>query len=264
MSARHFATTGTLILVGAIFGAAALGLELKRRSLSAELIRQTPAKSATIAPIAASIIPSVVATPNDRALDFDLAAALAAARRDVAALEHRAQRRHDEIAAESARRMATAFIIDPKNPDPERGFVMLESFQNVGRETPAAAFQTLIWAALKGDESMLADGLTLEDRAHARAEALVAGLPESTRRQFTPGKLAALWFEGSVVDVPAAQILRQTQLDATHVMLLTRGSVGGGPTVTLRKADSGWQLIVPEHGLETVQKKVIGSSPPLK
>lgn len=251
-----------------MFGAIALALEFQRRHLRAELAQVTSGNhsatpSADVGAVAtASANPTTAAATNVRT--FDIATALADSRREVAALEQHAQRRHEEIAADSARRMKTAFIIDPANRDPERGFVRLESFRNVGRDTPATAFQTLVWAALKGEEAFLADGLTLDDRARARAEVLIAGLPEAMRGQFTPEKLAALWLEDAVVDVPAAQILSQTRLDDTHVMLLTRGGIGGGTTLTLRKADSGWQLIVPEHGLEVVQKKVIGSSPPLK
>lgn len=225
------------------------------------------------APAAGDTAVSKSARPNDRAgsaarpsaggAGQTADAALAAARQEIATLEQHAEMRHTRLVAQSARRMATAFVTDPNNHDPERGMVLLENFRDVGRGTPAAAFQTLVHAALQGDTAALVQGLTLDDRARARAEVLLAGLPEEARAQLSPEKLAALWFEGTVVGVPAAQIVGRTTLDPTHVMLVLRGAIGNGNTLDLRVTKTGWQIIVPERALEAVQQKVIGSSPPL-
>jgi hypothetical protein len=184
------------------------------------------------------------------------------AREEVAALERQALERHTDILATSQRRMAEAN--QPANGrDPEQAMTKLEYFQNVGRDTPAHALQTIVWAAMKGDEPALNAGLVLEEKALERAKVLISRLPETTRNQMSPEKLAALWFEGTVLDVPAAQILRQETADDTHATLLTRGGIADASTLHFIRDSTGWQLIVPQHGLEVVQKKVLGSSPPL-
>jgi hypothetical protein len=189
-------------------------------------------------------------------------AAIEHARQEVAALEHHALERHAEILAASQRRMAEAN--QPANGrDPEQGMTKLEYFQNVGRDTPAHALQTIVWAAMKGDEPTLNGGLALDERALERAKVLISRLPETARNQMSPEKLAALWFEGTVLDVPAAQILRQELKDDTHAMLLMRGDIADASTLRFIRDSTGWQLVVPQHGLEVVQKKVIGSSSPL-
>lgn len=259
---RRVITLGSLLVVGLALVAAALALDARRRRLSAELVAVGHAAAPTSETrTTGTVTGASPATKTDASAD-DLA--VLAARRDVADLEQKAEQRHAEIAAQSKKRMATAFIVDPNNHDPAQGMVMLDTFQNVGRATPAAAFQTVVWAALKGEDATLAEGLTLDDRARARAEVLIARQPESARSQLTPEKLAALWLEDAVVDAAAANIVSQTRLDDTHVNLIVRGGIAPGHTLTFWQTDSGWRLVVPEAGLEAVQKKVIGSSPPLK
>lgn len=188
--------------------------------------------------------------------------ALERARQDVIELEQRAVIRHAEIVTAYRRRLAE-FSGEANGHDPEQAPTKLEHFQNVGRTTPSAAFQTLVWAALKGDEAAIAAGLSLDDRALTRAEVMLASLPDNTRAQSSPEKLAALWFEGTVVDVPAAQIIRQEPQDPTHTLLLVRGGLGDAQSLTMRLGSDGWQLVVPERALEALQKKVLGASPPL-
>jgi hypothetical protein len=189
-------------------------------------------------------------------------AALEQLRREAAVLETHARTRRAEIVTASKRRMADASA-PPTFHDPEQGFTRLEYFQNVGRATPAAAFQTLVWAALHGDDATLAAGLSLADRARARAAVLLASLPDDVRARSSPEKLASLWWDGTVLDVPAAQVIRQEKQDDTHATLLTRGGIGGSSTLHFRLSPTGWQIVVPETALESIQSKVIGYSPPL-
>jgi len=82
-------------------------------------------------------------------------------------------------------------------------------WKNVGRATPEAAFETALWAAAGGDIETLAGLLVLDADARAKAEALLASLPEAMQGQLvTPERLIALL---TAKDVPlgSAKILGQ-------------------------------------------------------
>ncbi|HVU35453.1 MAG TPA: hypothetical protein VHE61_18590 [Opitutaceae bacterium] len=250
------------LLVAAAFAVAVLRIDRHRRELTREAAHlrteqaATTEKRAALRRESAAVAHAVVENVRREA------AALKQARVEVATLEARALTRHSEIVAASKRRMAEASA-PPTSHNPEQGFTRLEYFHNVGRMTPAAAFQTLVWAALHGDDATLAAGLCLDSRAGARAAVLLASLPDDARAQSSPAKLAALWWDGTVLDVPAAQIIRQETQDDAHATLLTRGGIGGSSTLNFQLGPTGWQLVVPERALESIQSKVIGYSPPL-
>lgn len=180
----------------------------------------------------------------------------------VTLLEQAAARRRAEIQAASAARLEQAKR-PPHGTDPEQALTKLENFQNVGRDTPAHALQTLVWAAMKGDEATLTSGILLDEKATHRAEMLLARLPDGIRGQYNAEKLAALWFEGTVLDSAAAQIIREEPQDAAHAAVIVSGGIGDAGMLSFEHTANGWRLIVPQHGLEVVQKKVLGASPPL-
>jgi hypothetical protein len=250
------------LAVAAVFALTAFKLDQHRRELAREMDRVRAEKAVTEQKRAALERESAAVVHATAEIARQQTTELEQARRDVAALEQRALTHRAEIVAASKRRMAEASA-PPTSRDPEQGFTKLEYFQNVGRATPAATFQTLVWAALHGDESTLSAGLALDDRAHARAEVLLARLPDELRAQSSPEKLAALWWNGTVLDVPAAQIIRQETQDDSHATLLTRGGIGGSSTLNFRRSATGWQIVIPESALESIQSKVIGYSPPL-
>lgn len=259
---RRTLPTIFMVVIAAGFTLTALKLERHRRELTSETVRlraeeasvdkkraERRRESAAVARVAAE-------TTRQQAVELEQA------RREVAALEQHALARRAEVVAASQRRMAEASA-PPTSRDPEQGFTKLGFFQNVGRATPAAAFQTLVWAALHGDDATLAAGLSLDDRARARAAVLLASLPDDVRARSSPEKLASLWWDETVLDVPAAQVFRQEMQDDAHATLLTRGGIGGSSTLHFRLSPTGWQIIVPESALESIQSKVIGYSPPL-
>src|SRR5688572_27049191 len=68
-----------------------------------------------------------------------------------------------------------------QNRDPEAGLTRLENFRDAGQATPGAAFQTFVWAAMKGDEAKQAGMIAFVGAGRVTAEAIVAALPESDR-----------------------------------------------------------------------------------
>jgi hypothetical protein len=176
------------------------------------------------------------------------------ARGAVAELEKRAELRHVQLTAQAASdEHALA-----NNRDPNVGLARLEHFQDVGQATPRAAVQTLVWAALKGDDAALGRLLVLSDSTRARAEALIAELPEDSRVRWTPEKLVALYFSAVVTDVSAAQIASENIDQPRHAIVALRipGVEAAKAKIELRATAAGWQVIAPEDAIDVVRRRV--------
>lgn len=182
-------------------------------------------------------------------------------RAEVAALQQRAAELHGRLAAKGA---AEAEAL-ANNRDPQSGLTRLEHFRESGQTTPGAAFQTLGWAAWHGDAAALARVSTITAGARAKAEALIAGLPESARGQWSPEKLAAMFFTGAFGEVTAAHVVTETTQDPQHVALKVRIS-GGAKEATIpllaQRGSDGWQIVFDEKLLSAVQKKIANALPP--
>ena len=115
---------------------------------------------------------------------------------------------------------------------------------------------------------MLAQVSTLSPAARVKAEAFIAGLPDAGRAQWTPEKLAALFFTGVFTEVTAAQVLEGTEQDAQHATLnvLLKGD-SKSPTIPLhwQLGPNGWQVVVDEKYLGVVHHKIANAEgPPAK
>ena len=186
------------------------------------------------------------------------------ARAEIAEWEKRAAERSQQLAAKTTAESAAL----EANRDPQKGLTRLEHFHNLGQASPDNAFQTLGWAALKGDDATLAQVSIVSAAARAKAEALIAGLPESGRAQWTPEKLAAMFFTGALGEVTAAQVLAEDVKDPQHVALSVRLTGGGKETAIPLLAQlgaNGWQIVFDERMLGAVQKKIANAEgPPAK
>jgi hypothetical protein len=77
------------------------------------------------------------------------------------------------------------------------------AWKNAGKESPAAAAESLMWAADSGDLEVLANSILLDAAAREKAAAILARLPESSRQTYnTPEKLIELqiWLLKKVMD----------------------------------------------------------------
>ncbi len=106
----------------------------------------------------------------------------------------------------------------------ETGLMKVEDFQNVGASTPAAAFQTFIWACMKGDAETLAGLMILDPEAAALGEAYLKGLPEDMRRTYKSTEhLAGLMFAENILNIALeAQVLETTFKGDAKAMLRVR------------------------------------------
>jgi uncharacterized protein HemX len=172
------------------------------------------------------------------------------AKGELASLEKRAK----DLREQHLVRVAT----EANNRDPERGMTRLEFFQNVGRSTPAAALQTLVWAALKGDDAALASSLSVTGTAREKAEALLARLPENQRMKFhSPESLAALAIVGDILKTEALEVKGVTMTDATHATLaLRRPDSAKEAKIPMLLGAEGWRVVVPERAVDGLVRRL--------
>ena len=130
--------------------------------------------------------------------------------------------------------------------------VAAADWKNVGNATPAAAFETALWAGAGGDVDAFARMLVVfGGPAQRAAQALLDSLPASMRAQYgSPERLLAFL---SVRDVPlgAAQVRESTELkgwptpaQAMHVLLTAADGKSKDTTLVLMNSGDGWKLIV--------------------
>jgi hypothetical protein len=187
-----------------------------------------------------------------RAIQTDLARA----RFEVADLEKRAEagraRKLTQAASDTAALAASR--------DPTKGLTRLEHFQNVGSATPEAAFQTLGWAGMNGDETVLQSLVGLTDGARKAAETLIAGLPDHERVRWNPEKFAGMFFAELIIEVPAVHLLEtRLEADGQQATLLVRVPSAGNRDATQRvrmqRGAKGWQATVSERQIEQLRNK---------
>ena len=122
-------------------------------------------------------------------------------------------------------------------------------WRNAGQETPAAAFETVLWAAASGEVEELAAGLELDDATRGKAAAIFNRLPPALQREVgTPGQLVALL---TARDVPLGSAWIMGQFDMrpneTRVVAQLADPEGNKRDLlfTLREREGRWRLVVP-------------------
>ena len=171
------------------------------------------------------------------------------ARNEIAELEQRLVKAREAAAAAS-------------NRDPEKGMARVADFRNVGRGTPAAAFQTAVWAGLAGKDEILADALTMSAPTRRRAETLLAEQASAARaRAPTPERLAGLFLARELLQRAAsAHVLQCTFEGERRAMLRVRmmelSERTSETTFPMELGPGGWQLVVPDSFVEGIRKKL--------
>jgi hypothetical protein len=161
------------------------------------------------------------------------------ARSEVAELERIA----DKVHAEKIARDAAAAEALTANRDLTKGPVLVQNCANAGRATPVAAFETLVWASMQGDDELVASMIALDGASRALVEAFLARLPESTRRQYpTAGRLAALVFAEALTNLPAVEIVAEKPLERGRTMLTISRLSGKTTDLVMELGPSGWQV----------------------
>lgn len=132
--------------------------------------------------------------------------------------------------------------------------VAAQLWQNAGQATPAAAFQTTLWASANGDIDTLADLLAFDVEAGREAAATFDRLPANVQNELgTPERMTALL---TAMDVPLgrASIVGQfptpTDTKVAAQLIDAEGKLKTA-VFSLRADGDRWRLVVPA---EVVQK----------
>ncbi len=169
--------------------------------------------------------------------------AVARLREELTALRQRA----NETTSPPADRART------ERPSIVRNVLAFPLWQNAGRATPEAAFETGLWASVNGDIDTLTSLLVLDSEARNEAAALYARLPESLRQEFvSPERLIAVL---AAKDVPlgSATILdlypatNETKVSAQIFDAEGKHKLA---LLSLRPDDAGWKFVVPTNAVK--------------
>jgi RNA polymerase sigma factor (sigma-70 family) len=145
--------------------------------------------------------------------------------------------------------------------DPNAGMIPVEKLVNAGRATPGAAFETMTWAALTGDDNELAAALTLSNEAREKAAVWRAALPPEDQKKFVPlEKLPAIFLaEEALRKAKGMQVLGVTDEEGDRATLHVRTwSVKGNSSdagVPMVRGKDGWQMIIPENMIDGMRRQ---------
>lgn len=209
-------------------------------------------------------------------------AELTALREDRAALE-KLQQELQELQKASA---PASTQPDRQPTQPVLPTVPAAEWKSVGRATPAATIETLLWARAHGNVDVIAAGLVFEsERARARAESLLDSLPPEWGAHLgSPERLIALLAarDGGYDSLSSMQIVAERPVDAefldgyktqhpdvTNVSFVSvnlhRESEAGTqrPTASrqrrslmMQRSFDGWKLVVPAAIVDSYAEKL--------
>jgi hypothetical protein len=149
--------------------------------------------------------------------------------------------------------------------DPQQSLVPLDQFRNVGRATPGATFQTIIWAVMAGNDDVLANSIAMSPADRAEGIEFLAGLPPELRTKLpTPEHLFGLLFaREALTRVSSLQILDPVPgVDAQHVTLRLRVMMPNEKPgrFAMELGPDGWRMTAPQGFIPGV-KKILESDP---
>lgn len=185
-------------------------------------------------------------TPEERATLLAERAAVTQLQAELEALRRRA-------AEAAAARRAEASERTQQIPPLAGNVLAHQLWQNRGAATPAATFETTLWAAAGGDIDALAALLALDPDARTEATALFAQLPAKFRHEFgSPERLVAVL---TAKDVPlgSATILGQYPSSTDTKVAAQIFDAEGQQKVSLfslRAESDRWRLVVPGNAVK--------------
>jgi hypothetical protein len=144
------------------------------------------------------------------------------------------------------------------NRDPTKGPVRVAHFRNVGQATPAAAFQTLIWA-LANDSEVVMSLLAISPVGREKLHAMVARMaPEKQARFHPPEKVVGMLLTFDLLKEDGFAIGAASEPDAAGVAMLVVDRARGGRTnaqekkFPLQRGPSGWQMPIPDALIDSI------------
>ena len=165
----------------------------------------------------------------------------------------------------------------------------ISAWRNRGQATAAATVETALWAAAGGDIETLKDVLQLDEPVRAKADAVVAHLPEMSRAMYPSAEHLIAAFTTKSIPLGDAQLVWQHQPgpdDAVACVFvknseanLTSASTTPLPDaipnkvppmaqpnnktiatyLSLRRTEDRWRLVVPMTAVEKIAKELAGA-----
>jgi RNA polymerase sigma factor (sigma-70 family) len=175
-------------------------------------------------------------------------AELAHVRSELSALKQQ----HEKLLSATSRKpeLKAASVDADEKKLLQPGMLPVDSWRNVGHATPDAAFQTELWASVGGDVDLAAKSITFSSDARAKAQALLASLPENIRAQYgTPERMGA-FLMASGTAFAGMQVVGQSAQGPDDVLLNTQwqytdGRVRENQWQFHRNVDGTWQRVIP-------------------
>lgn len=242
--------SAVLVLVAGGFSAAVVWQRQTASALRAEVEfqREQEKSRAQLAAETARLRAKQISAADLEALRGDRAA-LARLRGEIDALRRRAEEYARVVAAKAVE------AAKPREPSILDGPLPASAWKNAGSATPAAALETVLWAAAGGEVDALAGLLRFDVGVRARVDALFAGLPDSVRTEYgTPERLIAAL---TARDVPLGKAkLFDTKADFSGDRRMamqineTEGKAPRGVLFSLRPKGGTWGLVVPASAVE--------------
>lgn len=123
------------------------------------------------------------------------------------------------------------------------------AWKNAGLSTPAAAVETLLFAAIAGEVDLFTKGLVLDEAAKAKADRIFAKLtPDEQAKYGSPEKLTGLLIAHEFGVVAAMQFVSAQEsgsVTAVTVRLLLTNGAYSEKAYPFRQTADGWHLEVP-------------------
>lgn len=257
MPARIYSALVILVLTGLAVGIAQLEIDKSKLRRQLVPLRQSEASLTRLRTESARdrTLLTQFKTSSDAGAKA-IHAELVAARAELSVLEAKA-------AGSRADAAATPSI--EGNRDPMKAMTRLEFLSDAGRATPEAAFQTLVWAAMKGREPELAACFALDQPARAMAESFIATLSAEARVKYTtPEQLVGLAFSHSVLEATAVQFVAEPIADRDHATVALRVRVNGREReskIPLVRSAGGWSVAIGEKQVEAILRGLAGEQP---
>jgi hypothetical protein len=153
----------------------------------------------------------------------------------------------------AATRNAPANVLPITPPSLTGNVLAYPLWQNAGQATPAAAFESILWASSVGDIDALVKLLAFEPEARSQAEALFAQLPAAVRQEFVSPERLIAFLAAKDVPLGSASILKLYPTPAETKVSAQIFDAEGKQKIALlsmRPEGADWRLVVPRNAIK--------------
>jgi len=128
------------------------------------------------------------------------------------------------------------------------GLVPALSWKNAGVNTPAEAYETMLWAKNYGQVQTFVKTFVLDDLGQAKADALYATIPESLRAKYASPEEMMAGLLINTTAVAGMRVVDQSSEDTEDTKLNVQYQYSDGrvreDTVDLHRYPDGWRQII--------------------